>query len=90
VLCAGLCVTSRSLGHLAVVKGGLRITRILWMHSSLGCLSVANEFWSQRDQLHVGRCVDSSFGCGHWLSMAGISGVCIGVVSSVFLLRNSS
>jgi len=57
---------------------------MLWIHCSLGCLSVAKEFWSQSHPPPVSRCVNSSFGCGCLISMAGISAVCIGVVYSGF------
>jgi len=52
-------------GHWAVVKKGLSITRILCIHCSLGCLSVAKEFWFQSNPLPVSRCVDCSFGGGY-------------------------
>ena len=84
MLCADLCVTSRAFGHWAVVKKGLRITRILWIHCSLGCLPVAKEFWFQSNPLPVSSCVDSSFGCGCLISLVCVGAVCTGVVYSGF------
>ena len=77
-----LCATSRSFGHLAVVKSGLRITRVLWIHCSLGCLPVAREFLSRINPLPVDLCVDLGFGSLLMLSLTYFSAVCTGVLYS--------
>ena len=77
-----LCVTSRSFGHLAVVKSGLRITRVLWIHCSLGYLPAAKEFLSRSNPLPVSLCVDPRFGCILMLSLTRFGAVCTGVLYS--------
>ena len=67
-----------------MVKKGLRITRILWIHCSLGCLSVARKFWSLSILLPVGRCMDSGFGRGCFVSLTRIGAVLSGVAYSGF------